>query len=304
MFSGVGDSPGRSLTGKKKLFRYMVFSKTTACSSYVQPWLVAIGGWWLVEIAGWRLAVGGWRRLAAVGGSWQLVMGGWWRLAAVGGWWRLAVGGGWWLAVGGPLGRSLRAVLNKKKSGPLIIFFALYWNCCIFSATIVWCNPPPPEGDRSDNMGGGGLQAGGRVAMHQPLSQRSPDHAILHKWLSQASALHSISFAFLSNGGGVQGVEDTKGGGGRCGYNGKDWSLWVVWRCVGALERGREGGAWPAMHNRVHGCTMHSLNIAVWPTVGVAKAKYSRQEAQCPKHSRLSTIDPSCFSSLLSIAWI
>ena len=84
--------PGRSLTEKKKLFRNMVFSKTTACR-YVQPWLVAIGGWRLVEIAGWRLA--------AVGGSWQLVMGGWWRLAAVDGW-RLAVGGGWRLvAVGG-----------------------------------------------------------------------------------------------------------------------------------------------------------------------------------------------------------
>ena len=55
------------LNGKKELFRNMVFSKTTACSSYVQPWLVAIGGWRLVEIAGWRLAVGGWRRLAAVG---------------------------------------------------------------------------------------------------------------------------------------------------------------------------------------------------------------------------------------------
>ena len=63
-------SPCRAvLNGKKKLFRYMVFSKTTVCSSYVQPWLVAIGGWRLVEIAGWRLAVGGWRRLAAVG-SW------------------------------------------------------------------------------------------------------------------------------------------------------------------------------------------------------------------------------------------
>ena len=103
--------PGRSLTGKKKLFRNMVFSKTTACSSYVQPWLV--------EIAGWRLVVGGG---SAVGSSWQLVMGGWWRLAAVdgwrlavGGWWRLAVGGSWRLAVGGPLGRSLSAVLNKKK---------------------------------------------------------------------------------------------------------------------------------------------------------------------------------------------
>ena len=55
------------LNGKKKLLWNMVFSKTTACSSYVQPWLVAIGGWRLVEIAGWRLAVGGWWRLAAVG---------------------------------------------------------------------------------------------------------------------------------------------------------------------------------------------------------------------------------------------
>ena len=30
--------------------------------------------------------------------------------------WQLAVGGGWWLAVGGPLGRSLRPALNKKKN--------------------------------------------------------------------------------------------------------------------------------------------------------------------------------------------
>ena len=98
----------------------------------------------------WRLAVGGgWWRLVVVGGGWWLVIGGWWRLAVVGGWrlvaaggqhlvaaggwrlavggWRLAVGGGkrltavggWWLVVGGPLGRSLRAVLNKKK-----IFFS------------------------------------------------------------------------------------------------------------------------------------------------------------------------------------
>ena len=79
-------SPGWSLTekGKKKLFRNMVFSKTTACSLHVQPCLVAIGGWRLVEIAGWRLAVGG---------GWQLVMGGWWRLAAVDGWRLVAVGG-------------------------------------------------------------------------------------------------------------------------------------------------------------------------------------------------------------------
>ena len=79
---GVEGPPGRSLAGKK-LFWYMVFSKTTACSSYVQPWLVAVGGWRLVEIAGWRLAVGGWW-LAAVGGSWR----------------QLAVGDGWLVAVG------------------------------------------------------------------------------------------------------------------------------------------------------------------------------------------------------------
>ena len=88
--------PGRSLTGKKKLFWYMVFSKATACSSYVQPWSVAIGGWRLVEIAGWRLAaVGSWRWV--VGGGWQ-------RLVAVGGGWRLVAVGGWRLVVpwGGP----------------------------------------------------------------------------------------------------------------------------------------------------------------------------------------------------------
>ena len=102
----------------------MVFSKTTACSSYVQPWLVAIGGWRLVEIAGWRLAVGGWW-LAVVGGSWQLVMGGWWRLAAVDSWrlvavgvWRLVAVGGWWqLAVSGwwSLGVVLKGGPLKKK---------------------------------------------------------------------------------------------------------------------------------------------------------------------------------------------
>ena len=48
-------------------------------------------------------------------GGWRLAAAGGWRQLAVGGWWRLVVGGGWWLAVDGPLGRSLRAVLNKKK---------------------------------------------------------------------------------------------------------------------------------------------------------------------------------------------
>ena len=48
-----------------------------------------------------------------VGGGWWLVIGGWWRLV-FGGWWPLAVGGRWQLVVCGPLGRSLRAALNKK----------------------------------------------------------------------------------------------------------------------------------------------------------------------------------------------
>ena len=97
------------------------------------------GGWRLAVGGGWQLATGGWWRLVVVGGGWWLVIGGWWRLAVVGSWrlvaaggwrrlvvdrswrlavdrsWRLAVDRSWWLAVGGPLGRSLRAVLSKKK---------------------------------------------------------------------------------------------------------------------------------------------------------------------------------------------
>ena len=96
--------PRRSLRVKKSVPEQQ-FCKKTACSSYVQPWWVAIGGWWLVVGDWWLMAVGsGW--WLAVGRSWRLVVGSW----------RLAVGGGWWLAVGGPLGRSLRAVLTKKKN--------------------------------------------------------------------------------------------------------------------------------------------------------------------------------------------
>ena len=54
--------------------------------------------------------------LMVVGSGWRLALGRSWRLAAVGGWRLVAVGGGWCLAVDGPLGRSLRAVLNKKKT--------------------------------------------------------------------------------------------------------------------------------------------------------------------------------------------
>ena len=71
------------------------FAKKTACSSYVEPRLVAIGCW--------RLAIGGsWWQLVVVGGGWWFVIGGWWWLAVVGGW-RLVVP---W---GGP---------EQKKSSP------------------------------------------------------------------------------------------------------------------------------------------------------------------------------------------
>ena len=65
----VMDCRGHSKT-QKKIVPVHDFSKTTACSPYVPPWLVAIGGRRLVEIAGWWLVVGG---------GWQVVMGGWWR---------------------------------------------------------------------------------------------------------------------------------------------------------------------------------------------------------------------------------
>ena len=102
--------PGRSLTGKKK-FSGSSFPKKARghlmCSTMVG------GGWRLVAVGGgWRLAVGNWW-LVAVGGGWrQLVVVDWWLV--VGGGWQWLVVGGW--AVGGPLGRSLRAVLSKKKN--------------------------------------------------------------------------------------------------------------------------------------------------------------------------------------------
>ena len=122
---------GRSLTEKKSVPE-PVFPKKPAGTPCAQPWLVAVGGWWrlvvvgggwwwLVVGGGWLAVGGGWRRLVvgdwwlvAVGSGWQLAVGRGWRLAAVGGW-RLVAVGGWRLAVGGPLRRSLRAVLSKKK---------------------------------------------------------------------------------------------------------------------------------------------------------------------------------------------
>ena len=76
-------------------------------------WRLAVGSWQLAMGGGWWLVIGGWWRLAVVGG-WRLIAFGGWRWLVVGGWW-LVVGGWWRLAVGGPLGQSLRGVLNKKE---------------------------------------------------------------------------------------------------------------------------------------------------------------------------------------------
>ena len=130
----MGYPTGRSLTGGKKSVLEPFFPKKPAGTPCAQPWSVAVGGWRLAAVGGWQLATGGWWRLVVVGGGWRLVIGGWWRLALVGGWrlvaaggwqqlvavggWQLVavvVDGSWRLAVGGPLGRSSRAVLGKKK---------------------------------------------------------------------------------------------------------------------------------------------------------------------------------------------
>ena len=48
-------SPGRSLTGKKKVFRYTFFPKSPRANH-----VLAVGGWWRLAVGGgWWLAVGG-----------------------------------------------------------------------------------------------------------------------------------------------------------------------------------------------------------------------------------------------------
>ena len=97
--------PGRSLRGKKKVFRYIVFPKKARGYRCVQPWLVANGGWRLAVDGGWWLAIVGWWGLAV--GGWWLAVGGW-RWLAVAGWRQLAAVGGWRLVV-----------LSRKKLGSL-----------------------------------------------------------------------------------------------------------------------------------------------------------------------------------------
>ena len=73
--------PPHAVLNEKKSVPAPRFPKKTACSSYVQPWLVAVGGWRLAAIGGWQLATGGWWRLVVVGGGWWLVIAVWWWLA-------------------------------------------------------------------------------------------------------------------------------------------------------------------------------------------------------------------------------
>ena len=46
-------SPGGSLREGKKSVPERQCCTKTACSSYVQPWLVAVGGWWRLVVGGW-----------------------------------------------------------------------------------------------------------------------------------------------------------------------------------------------------------------------------------------------------------
>ena len=156
-----GEQPGSSLRERKKSVPKRQSRKMTTHSSYVPPWLLAIGGW--------RLAVGDWR-VVAVGGGWRrLVVGDWW-LAAVGSGWRLAVGrrwrlavGGWWrLAIGG--WRSPGAVLSRKKIG--------------FLQDRPGNEPPPPPPPRASQFsttpGGGVAYLGLRqvYSSFQPLTKQ------------------------------------------------------------------------------------------------------------------------------------
>ena len=104
---GVRDQSKAVLKRRKKSVTFRSFPKNTRGHTCVGGGRLAVGGWW------WLAAAGGWGWWLMAVGGWQLVAAGGWQLVAV------VVGGGWWLAVDGPLGRSLRAVLNKKKSSPL-----------------------------------------------------------------------------------------------------------------------------------------------------------------------------------------
>ena len=47
----------RGVLKRKRTVPERQFCQKTACSSYVQPWLAAVGGWRLVAFGGWRLVV-------------------------------------------------------------------------------------------------------------------------------------------------------------------------------------------------------------------------------------------------------
>ena len=57
-FASCTCMPQAVRNGKKGCSKTAVLKKKTACSSFVKPWLVAIGGWRLAAVgSGWRLVV-------------------------------------------------------------------------------------------------------------------------------------------------------------------------------------------------------------------------------------------------------
>ena len=66
-------------------------------------------------------------------------------------------------AGGGGASLGLKSIGNTRRPRPF--FFRPYWNCCGFSAAIVWCAPPPPSGGTVMTLGGGGYHSG-QGALH------------------------------------------------------------------------------------------------------------------------------------------
>ena len=76
----------------------------------------------------------------------------------------------------------------------------LYWNCCSFTATIVWCNPPPPLGETGLTLLGGDYKGGGLVGVevkHIAPCARPGTVEVVAVWvlsLAKSSCCRSLSF--------------------------------------------------------------------------------------------------------------